>query len=176
MDSALRAVSVFMLVMGGIVCGISASGRSKTSGIVAAAVYLTSFLAMSKGLEGYPATTSAFFLLCAQMAFFYYGIRRANWSMAWILSSLLITLAFFSGGIRMILFFIFPMLFFRRPLSVKSKFRTPGFIIAVLIASVAVAGQLLQFSIATGKAPLSELLGAAFNTSDYWEEFIFYPV
>ena len=175
MDSALRCVSLFMLIMTAAVCGVSASGRSAKAGIVASAICLTSLLAIEKGAEGYPTTTNAFFLICAQMTFFYYGIRRANWNLAWIFSTLLITLAFFSGGIRMLLFFIFPMLFFRRPLSVKSKFRTPGFIIAVLIASLAVAGQLLHFSISTGKAPLSELLGASFDTSSYWEDFITYP-
>ena len=70
MDSALRCVSLFMLIMTAAVCGVSASGRSAKAGIVASAICLTSLLAMEKGAEGYPTTTNAFFLICAQMTFF----------------------------------------------------------------------------------------------------------
>ena len=71
MENALRGVSLFMLAASAAVCALSAAGRSKQAGLVASAIYLTSFLAMEKGVEGYQATTNAFFLLCAQMAFFY---------------------------------------------------------------------------------------------------------
>lgn len=175
-DKALRTVSFIMLLLTAALTGASASARSARAGLVSAAVMLTTILALDKAIEGYPTTTNAFFLLSAQLAFFHYGIRKANWNMAWIISALLVTLAFFSGGFRMLIYFIFPMLFFRRPLSVKSKFRKPGFVVAILILSLISAGYLLQFSISTGKSITGVLLDSEFQSSDYWMELLAFPV
>ena len=175
METALRAVSITMLVLTATVAGFCASVRNARAGLVAAAVTISSVLVIDKATEGYPTTTNALLLLSAQAVFFHYGIRKTNWNMAWLLSVALITLAFFSGGFRMLIYFIFPMFFFRRPLSVKSKFRKPGFIIAVAILSVVIAGYLLQFSISTGKTVMNELMDSGIQTSDYWKEVLVFP-
>lgn len=173
---SLRTISFIMLLLTAILAGLGVPSRSRRARLAAAAVVVSTLLAIDKSCEGYPATTSAFFLLAAQLAFFYYGIRKANWNMAWLTSAALITLAFFSGGFRLLIYFIFPMLFFRRPLSVKSKFRKAGFVAAVLILSFIVSGYLLQFSFNTGKTVLSELLDAGFQSSEYWQEVLSFPL
>ena len=111
--SSLRTVSLLMLTLTAILAGISASSRSSRAGLTAAAVVMSTMIAIDKVPDGFPATTSAFFLLSAQLAFFYYGIRKANWNMAWIVSAALILLAFASGGFRMLIYFVFPLLFLR---------------------------------------------------------------
>ena len=176
MENALRSVSLIMLLLTATLAGISASVRSFRAGVVAAAVIISCILSIDKAPEGYPTTTNAFLLLSAQLAFFHYGIRKANWNMAWMISTLLIILAFFSGGLRMLIYFIFPMIFFRRPLSVKSKFRKPGFVIAVILLSLVVSGYMLHFSISTGKTVMNELLDSVFQSSDYWQEALTFPL
>ena len=134
MESVLRGLSVLMLAAGAVMVYFAASSRRDSSaGFVAAAMYSTSFLALGSAVEGTPATTNAFLLAAAQLVFFQYGVRRSDWDRAWIFSGVLVTIGFLSGGFTLLLFFVFPMLFFRRPLSVSSKFRRPGFAIAVAI-------------------------------------------
>lgn len=172
MEFSLRTISLIMLILTAAVAGFSASARSARAGFAAGAMVLTTLLTIDKASEGYPTSTNAFMLLSSQMVFFHYGIRKANWNKAWILSALIMTCAFYSGGFRMLIFFIFPMLFFRRPLSVKSKFRTPGFITAVLILLFAVSTQLLQYTITTGKSAIHELIYSNIGDSGYWFELL----
>ena len=176
MEISLRLVSLCMLIMTAVLAGFSASNRSARAGLAAAAVTVSSVLAIDKAAEGYPTTMNGFLLLSAQLVYFHYGMRKADWNLAWLLSAVLILLAFFSGGFRMLIYFIFPMFFFRRPLSVKSKFRKPGFIIAVILLSLAVSGYLLQFSLSTGKTLMGELLDNSFQNPDYWHELLAFPL
>ena len=139
MESVLRGVSILMLAAGaGLVYLAAVPRQSARAGVVAAAMYFSCFLALGTAVEGTPATTNAFFLAAAQMVFFQYGVRRSDWNRAWIFSALLVTAGFFSGGATVPIFFVFPMFFFRRPMSVSSKFRRPGFVAAVVIAALAV--------------------------------------
>ena len=134
MESVLRGWSILMLGAGACLVYLAARSRhSARAGMVAAAMYGTCFLALGTAIEGTPVTANAFFLGAAQLVFFFYGVRRSDWNRAWILSALLITLGFLSGGFMVLVFFVFPMFFFRRPMSVSSKFRRPGFAAAVVI-------------------------------------------
>ena len=140
LEFVMRSISMLMLACGGmLVYFAAASQREPKAGWVASAFYLTSLIALEKAVDGNPATMSAFFLFAAQLIFFYYGIRRSNWNKAWIFSAISLALSFLSGGITMLIFFIAPMFFFRRPLSVKSKFSVPGFAVAVLLLAGVVA-------------------------------------
>lgn len=137
MESVLRGLSILMLGAGAVMVYFAASSRrAPTAGLVAAAMYSTSFLALGTATEGTPATTNAFLLSAAQLVFFLYGVRRSDWDRAWIFSGLLVAIGFLSGGFTVLLFFVFPMLFFRRPLSVSSKFRRPGFAVAVAVVAL----------------------------------------
>ena len=139
MESALRGMSILMLGAGAVLVYLAAGSRhSPRAGMVAAAMYLSCFLSLGTAIEGTPATTNAFFLGAAQLVFFFYGIRRSDWNRAWIFSTLLVTVGFLSGGFMVLVFFVLPMFFFRRPLSVSSKFRRPGFAAAVVIVVLTV--------------------------------------
>ena len=135
MESVLRGLSILMLGAGAVLVYLAAGSRnSPRAGLVAAAMSSSCFLALGTAIEGTPATGGAFFLGAAQLVFFQYGIRRSDWNRAWVFSVLLALLGFLCGGFMVLVFFIFPMFFFRRPLSVSSKFRRPGFAAAVVVA------------------------------------------
>ncbi|MDD3886147.1 MAG: hypothetical protein PHI35_04695 [Victivallaceae bacterium] len=140
METALRLTSIIMLAASTVMIYFAAaSDRTPRAGMVAAAMYFSTILVMEKGGEGYPTTMSAFFLLAAQLLFFQFGFRRSNWSAAWIVSLGLMVFAFFSGGFLALVYFVFPMLFLQRPLSVRSKFRKPGFAIGILMLTLPIA-------------------------------------
>ena len=139
MESVLRGISILMLGAGAVLVYLAAGSRnSRRAGLVAAAMYSSCYLSLGTAVEGTPATTSAFLLGAAQLVFFLYGIRRSDWNRAWIFSALLALLGFLADGVMVLLFFAFPMFFFRRPLSVSSKFRRPGFAAAVVIAALVI--------------------------------------
>ena len=95
MESVLRGFSILMLAAGAGLVYLASGGRgSPRAGLVAAAMYSSCFLALGTAIEGTPATCSAFFLAAAQWVFFQYGIRRADWNRAWVLSALLALLGF----------------------------------------------------------------------------------
>ena len=151
----IRLISLIMLLATGcVVFAGTAASRSAKDGVVALAVYLTSVIVMEKGVMGTPVTTGAFFLLSAQMLFFYFGVRRNNWNKAWVVSMLLLAVAFLAAGFQTIFFFFFPMLFFRRPLSGKAKFRKPGFVVGVVILLLTVAAWAFPYLFAYGQMPL----------------------
>ena len=86
--------------------------------------------------------------------------------MAWIWSLILLSLGFLAGGFWVILLFVFPMFFFRRPLSVKSKFRKAGFPIGVAVLVVTVLSWCGPYWTASHAIPLSWLW---WNENSFWE-------
>ncbi len=165
LELVMRGISMLMLAAGGVlVYFASASQREPRAGWVAAAFYMTPLIVLEKAVEGTPVTMAAFFLAAAQLVYFYYSIRQANWNKAWIFSAILLSFGFLAGGIAVIFFFIAPMFFFRRPLSVRSRLKVPGFAVAVLILSAIVAVWTIP-----------GLLSAERNLYDIWlDSFLFY--
>jgi hypothetical protein len=140
MEMAMRLVSLVMLGMTAVlVYFAAASNRTGRAGIVAAAMYIGTNLVIEKGIDGNPATTTALALLGAHLLLFQFGFRKSNWSLAWILALSVITLGFFTGGFLAVVYFVFPIFFLRRPLSVKSKFAKPGFWLGILFFAGVVA-------------------------------------
>ncbi len=134
MESALRLVSVIMLGVLSLISGISASFRcGKRAGLVAAVCCFGTLFALDKGINGGPEVMAAVFLLTAQLLFFHYGSRCADWNSAWLASAVFLALGFLTAGPVVILFFAFPLVFLRRPLSFGGKFRYPGFIFGVIL-------------------------------------------
>jgi len=138
MESILRLISLFFLGAGAlIVYSAAAARRSTVAGSCAAAMYISTVLTIDKGVNGDPVIIGAFFLLAAQMIFFRLGVRNSKWNTAWILTALFLTAGYLACGITVPLFFIVSCFFFRRPLSVKSKLKLPGFYCgAVLLGGV----------------------------------------
>ena len=177
METVLRSISLFMFAVGALLCGITAfrERQSASAGYVAAAVYLSSIVSLDKAANGTPVTTAALLLLSAQLAFFHYGIRKANWNAAWIASSGLICLGFLTGGLRVLIYFVFPMLFFRRPLSVKSKFQKPGFILALVLTGIILFAWIVSYAIAARKAEFLPLLDQWLYERHYFHELLSFP-
>ena len=167
MELALRLISVVMAGAAAVLVGVAAaSQRAPRAGFVAAAMFLGSNLMLEKGVDGDPATLGVFLLLAAQLVFFQFGVRRTNWSMAWICSLLLLSLGFLAGGFWIVLLFVFPMLFFRRPLSVKSKFRKAGFPIGVAILATTVLAWGMPYWATSHTVPFGSLW---WNDDSFWE-------
>lgn len=176
MEMALRLVSLFMLGMTAVlVFFAAASNRTGRAGAVAAAMYIGTNLVIEKGIDGNPATTTALAVLGAHLLLFQFGFRKSNWSLAWILALLVMTLGFFSGGFLAILYFVFPIFFFRRPLSVKSKFAKPGFWIGTLF----LAGSIAHWGLASWdlahKIPLQMTWWGQEGIWDYIKTILLFP-
>lgn len=131
---SLRLVSMLMLFAWGALAAFAVwMRRDMRAGMIAFCCCCGTFFVLRQGTVGGPETLSAFLLLSAQLLFFHFGNRKANWHKAWLFSSIFLSLAFLSGGFLMLLYFAFPILFFRRPLSGQRKFRVPGFFIGMLL-------------------------------------------
>ncbi len=177
MESALRGISFLFLLAGAVLVFFSAAKeRSPRAGTVAAAVYLSTMVALEKAVDGTPATANAFWLLAAQMVFFYFGVRKAEWNRAWLGSALLVLVGFFTGGPTVLLFFVFPMFFFRRPLSVKSKFRHIGFIAAAALVATAAAGWGLLVWVLAGRTLEGGVWLSNFSLSEYLKNMLEFPL
>ncbi len=175
-ETAMRSIAIAMLFVTAMVVFFGAkSGRDARAGIVAAAIYLTSLITLEKAWEGNPVTMSAFFLLLAQLLFFHYGIRRADWNRAWIAAGIFMGFGFWCGGFRLLLFFIFPMFFFRRPLSMKSKFHHPGFVIGIVFLALAIAVWAIPLAVAYRQIPLDYQFWSRGTASEFWRNFIVFP-
>ena len=145
MESALRLPAAVMLAGWSILAGASAARRRNfRAGIVTFFCCAGTIFAMGKGIFGQPVTMTAFFLLAGQLVFFHYGNRLANWNKAWLGAAVLWILAFLSGGPIILPYIIIPILFLRRPLSVNSKFNTPGFLLSCILMGAVIVWRILQ--------------------------------
>ena len=160
-ETALRIVSITMMAAWAFLASAAvARRRNIRCALVTFCCCTGTLLTMEKGINGGAETMTAFFLLAAQLSFFHFGSRKANWDSAWIWSAVFLVFAFLCGGLTAIIFFVFPMFFFRRPLSLRSKFNTPGFPAGVVVVSLFV----ILWAVPLGLA-LRE------TTQSVWEDF-----
>lgn len=172
LESAMRLLAVLMLAAWSILAGISAARRRNfRAGIVTFSCCAGTIFAMDKGVDGLPVTMTAFFLLAGQLSFFHFGGRLANWNKAWITSVALWILAFLSGGPIILPYIIMPILFLRRPLSVRSKFNTPGFFIACALMALTVLWRAIQ----AGYDPDVDILPSAVSSWAYLKQVLSFP-
>ncbi len=149
MESALRTVSVVMLGILSLLAGIAAASRSNArAGAVAACCCFGTLFALEKTVIGGAETMAACFLFSAQLLFFHYGSRLADWNSAWIAAAILVSLGFLSAGPVVVLFFAVPLIFLRRPLSSSGKFRTSGFVAGAILLALVVASWALPIGLA----------------------------
>ena len=149
MESALRLVSVLMLGILSLIAGITAKIRCNSrAGIVAGCCCFGTIFALSKGFVGTPEVMAGVFLLTAQLLFFHYGSRLASWNSAWISAAVFVSLGFLTAGPVVILYFAFPLLFLRRPLSSGKKYSTPGFAAGLFLLGIVVAAWALPAGLA----------------------------
>lgn len=175
MEMVLRLVTLLFIAAAAVLVYFSAAvGNDKRAGLVGAAMYCTTLLMIDKGVSGAPQAMSAFWLLAAQMAFFYFGLRRGRWGIAWPLCAVLLMAGFFTGGFLVIALFVIPLLILRRLLSGKAKFRNFGFFIAaamVLVGCLLRLAVLWRFEKLTGGGTL---FFRGFADPDYLGDFLLY--
>ena len=174
MEMVLRLVTVFFVAAGTVLVYFSAAiGNGKRSGLVGAAMYCSSLLMLDKGVSGAPQTMSAFWLLAAQIFFFYFGLRRGKWNLAWPLCALMLMTGFFTGGFLVIVLFFIPLFFLRRLLSSKAKYRNFGFPIA---AAMVLLGCIVRYAVQwrIERVTGGTLFFRGFTDPDYLGEFLLY--
>ena len=66
------------------------------------------------------------------------GQKYNSWNWAWILAGLFAALAFYTNGFTALVYFIFPLIFMRRPLSIRQKVRRPGVLGALALVILAI--------------------------------------
>ena len=173
MESALRILAATMLAAWSILAGASAARRRNfRAGIVTFFCCAGSIFAMSKGIYGQPVTMTAFFLLAGQLVFFHYGNRLANWNKAWLGAAVLWILAFLSGGMIVLPYIVIPILFLRRPLSVNSKFNTPGFLLSCILMGAVIVWRIVQ----AGVDLRMNILPEEISSWEYIKHLLTYPL
>ena len=172
MECALRLVSIIMLGAWSLLASaVAARRRNLRAGVVTFLCCSGTVFAMGKGIDGVPATMSAFFLLAGQLSFFHFGSRLANWNKAWLSAAILWILAFLSGGPAVLLYCIVPIFFLRRPLSVRSKFNAPGFFAACAMMIVVVGWRIIESSYSVQ----FDLLPQEFSSWENFKRMLVFP-
>lgn len=175
METALRLVSVTMLAVLSLLAAFAAGCRSgKLAGVVAGFCCFGTIFALDKGVQGGPETMAACFLLSAQLLFFHYGSRLADWNYAWMASAFFLALGFLTSGPVVILFFVFPLIFLRRPLSFAGKFRTPGFLGGIILLLLVIIIWAYPFGMELLKNPGAEL--KMITPGEYLRDLLLFPV
>jgi 4-amino-4-deoxy-L-arabinose transferase-like glycosyltransferase len=133
-EFVLRMVSV--LALAGLACLVWIAARNAggvQAAAVATAVMISSNIVIEKAIDGYPDTLTLLFLMAGWMLWFSLGVGRGRWSLAWILGFFFCGLAFYTQGFSAILYFVFPLIFMRRPMTIWRKLKKPGFAIGIFI-------------------------------------------
>ena len=103
---------------------------------VGTAVMLSSLVVIDKLPNGIPAILTALGVFSAWMVWFDFASWRGRWHLAWILIGAIAGLTFYAGGWQALVMLIVPLLFLRRPLSLKGKPRGYGFAIGFLLTAL----------------------------------------
>ena len=137
MEFSLRIISVLSLAALTILAW-DAGRRALNiqAGAVAAAVMLSSIIIIEKTLDGYPNTLALLFIFMGWLVWFTFGAARGSWNRAWIYSMFCCGLAFYTLGWPCLIYFAFPLLFMRRPLTLWTKLQRPGFFVGLAILFV----------------------------------------
>jgi len=109
---------------------------------VASAMMFSSIIILEKTLDGYPHMTALFFLTAAWFSWFTFGVARGQWKRAWMIAFFFCGLGFYTIGWQAVIYFIVPLIFMRRPMTLWGKLNKPGFFLglAVLLCFVLVWG------------------------------------
>jgi len=150
MEFALRLLSV--LPCFGVALWVFLLGRSVAGlgcGAVAASAWITSNIVMEKTLDGYPEMAMIFFVTGGQFIWFTLWQRYNRPNSAWMAAAAFASLAFLTAGFSALLYFAFPFIFMRRPLSVPQKLRKPGAAVGAALIVLTVAAYLSPYLTAT---------------------------
>lgn len=135
---------------------------------VSAAVVFSSVIVVEKTIDGYPSMLAFLFIFTGWLIWFSYGVARSSWNRAWVYSMFFCGLAFYTLGWEAIIYFFFPMIFLRRPMTVWQKLRKPGFFAGACL--------IVFFILAWGLPRWSGLVNVPFRiippNADLFDEYV----
>lgn len=176
-EFVLRLVSVLSLAA--IACLVWIAARSAggvQTAAVATAVMISSNIIVEKAVDGYPDTLTLLFLMTGWMMWFSLGVGRGKWSLAWILGFIFCGLAFYTQGFSAILYFILPLIFMRRPMTIWRKLKKPGFAIGLFILLLFVLLWWLPHLIFAEDIKIRPLIFEGEDILDYLLHLAYFPV
>ena len=176
-EFVLRLVSV--LALAGIASMVWIAAKQAggvQAAAVATAVMISSNIVIEKSIDGYPDTLTLLFLLSGWLLWFSLGIGRGKWNLAWILGFSFCGLAFYTQGFIAILYFIFPLIFMRRPMTIWRKLKKPGFPIGLFILLLFVLLWWLPHLIFAGDVEIRPLIFEGEDILDYLLHLLLFPI
>ena len=176
MELNLRLISVFALMMLAVTVWIV--GRravSPQAGIVAAVMTVTTVLVTDKGIDGYPNMLACLFIFWGWMVWFTFGAVKRMWPQAWIYSSFFCGLAFYTIGWLAIVYFVFPFIFLRRPLTVWRKLKSPSVIVAFIVVVGFVLFWAVPMWMVSDSLHVREQSIDVFTFSEYFTHLLEFP-
>ncbi len=177
MEQALRLTSVAMLFALSLVGYYAAKlARDYRAGMVAFACIAGTVLAVEKGIDGYPALLTVFWIFSAHLVLFHYGMRQGKWNIGWIFSLGLAALGFYSGGFSALLYYLFPLFFMRRPLSLGSRLNWFGAYFGMFLVVMAVVFWALPYFWSYNDLPIQYLPLEHESFKDYLLQLASYPL
>ncbi len=175
-EFSLRLLSVLMTALGaGVVYLAVRQSRSSVGAQAATAMYIAANVVVEKSLDGYPVSITAFGVLAAQLLWFYFGVRRANWNAAWIAAFAALAPTFYAGGFRVIVLFLLPLVFMRRPLTLWSKLGKPGLPAGLLLLLGAVGLWAIPYWILARWMPSQYWAFGGADWLEYLEQLGYFP-
>ena len=176
-EFCLRLVSVMGLAALAALVWIAAGSAGGTqAAAVATAVMISSNIVIEKAIDGYPDTLALLFLTAGWLVWFSLGVGRGRWSLAWILGFFFCGLAFYTIGFVAILYFAFPLVFMRRPMTIWRKLRTPGFVLGLFILLFFVLMWWVPHLLFAPEIELRPLVLESEDIWDYLEHLAVFPV
>ncbi len=175
-ELGLRLISVLSVAALAIICW-EAGRRSldDEAGLIAAAAVMTFLLVIEKSLDGYPDALGNVFVVSAWLVWFTLGAGQGRWNAAWFFAMLFCGLAFYTTGWHAMFYCALPFIFLRRPLTIWSRLRKPGFLagLAVLAGFVLFWG-IPRWSVGTD-IPFRQMPIESTSLSDYFGQLVVFP-
>ena len=166
---SLAAISILVWETGKRAVGVQTA-------TVAAAMMFSSLIIVEKSMDGYPHLTALLFLFAAWLSWFTYGVARGEWNKAWIVSFFFCGMGFYTLGWTAIIYFLFPLIFMRRPMTVWSKLKKPGFIAGILILLAFMFIWAAPRWYTSTDVPLYLMPDLSIDWKDYLKHLIYFPL
>ncbi len=176
MEFSLRIVSVLALAL--IVILVWETGRrgmDTLAAAVASAVMISTVLIAEKTVDGYPDMLALLFLCCGWFTWYNLGATASNWNLAWLSGFFFCGLAFYTIGWESILYFVTPLIFMRRPLTIWQKINKSGFYTGLAVLAFFILMWGIPRWIAGTDIPFSTMPLETASVKSYVAQLFSYP-
>ncbi len=131
---SLTGLLGLMIVVFAVTCRTS---NSAAAGACAAAMMISSVLVIDKVPDGFSNSLSALLLLGGHLLWYYFAALHGDWSKAWLIGGVVCAVGFYLSGIAAVIFFLFPLIFMRRPLGIFRHLSNRGMIFGIFLVVLA---------------------------------------